>query len=138
VAPSSGGSARMSGPRRLVARFDSSRTGPFQRIASWFVDWSTSHGRTRARRPSAPDLPASGHPQVAAEHEPALEREQEVLSYGFDSDQHAPVEPFGELFRRRPRMRRFDRNPFPDEQLEPARGAVERVALGHGRRASPV
>jgi hypothetical protein len=70
---------------------------------------------------------------VAPENDPSLEGEQEVLADCLDREQPAPVEPLGQALRGRLRVRCLDRDTLTHEHLEPARRAVERVALGHGR-----
>jgi hypothetical protein len=68
---------------------------------------------------------------VAAEHETALEGEQQVLANRLDAEQAAAVEPLGHLSRGGTRMRRLDLDAIADERLEPACRAVERVPLWH-------
>jgi hypothetical protein len=68
---------------------------------------------------------------MAAENETALECEQEVLADRLDTEQAAAVEPLGHLGRGRTWMRCLDLDAAPDERLEPARGAMERVPLWH-------
>src|SRR4051794_34669675 len=84
-----------------------------------------------SRRPARLDAPAARHAQVAAEDEPALELEQDVLAHGADGLELLAVEPLGQCERRGAGMRRLDLDPLPDEHLEPPRRAVERVAFGH-------
>ena len=68
---------------------------------------------------------------MRAQHDAALEAEHEVLADRLDRLEPAAVEPLGNARRLRARMRRLDLQPLPDEHLEPPRGPVERVALGH-------
>ena len=75
--------------------------------------------------------PAAAHPQVRAEDDAALEAQDEVLADRLDRLEPPPVEPLGDPLGLRPRVRRLDLEPLADEQLEPRRGAVERVALRH-------
>jgi hypothetical protein len=82
--------------------------------------------------PSRDHLPAAAHPQVAAQDEPAFEPEQQVLSDRFDRLQPPSVERRRREGRGRARVRRLDRDALPDEHLQLASGAVQRVAFGHG------
>jgi signal transduction histidine kinase/HAMP domain-containing protein len=102
------------------------------------------HGLVRVaaqHEPGAPDppratrldAPAARHAQVAAQHEPALEVQQEVLPDGLDRLEHAPVQPLRELHSGGPGMGRLDLDPLPREHLEPAGRPMERVSLWHGR-----
>jgi hypothetical protein len=68
---------------------------------------------------------------VAAKDETALEREQQVLADRFDTEQATTVQLLGHLGRGRTRMRCFDLDATPDERLEPACGAMDRVPLWH-------
>ena len=84
------------------------------------------------------NLPAPAHAQVAAEDEPALEREQQVLSDRLDGLEPPAVEPLCQPLNRGLRMRRLDRNALTDENLKPPSCAVKRVAFGHsGARVAP-
>ena len=121
----------MSGPSRRVPRVVSSSTGPFQSTASRSAPVSTSHGLPCFSAPRSTHLPAAAHAQVAAEHEPALEAQQQVLADRLDRLEPAPVEALGREHRGRARVRRLDRDALADERLQPARRAVERVSLGH-------
>jgi len=69
---------------------------------------------------------------VGAEDDPALEAEDEVLADRIDRLEPAPAK-VGEVDRGPgARVRRFDLEALPDEWLQSSRGAVERVAFGHG------
>jgi hypothetical protein len=74
---------------------------------------------------------------VAAEDQPALEAQQEVLADGLHALQRPPVQARRDAGRRRARMRRLDLDALADERLQALRGAVERVALGHRFRVQP-
>ena len=126
----------MSGPRRREAACPrpSSSTGPFQSTASCSSPRSTSHGLPDAGRSARLDPPAARHAQVAAEHEPALETEEEVLPDGLDRLEQAPVETLRELLPGGPRMRRLDLDSLSGEHLEPTGRPVERVSLWHAPR----
>jgi hypothetical protein len=78
-----------------------------------------------------PDRPATAQTQVGAEHEAALETEDEVLADRLHGLEPAAVELLRRDRRPRTRVRRLDLEPLPHEGLEPARGAVDRVPLGH-------
>ena len=86
-----------------------------------------------ARRAGAARLhaPAAGHPQVAAEDEPALEAEQEVLPHRLDRTRAEARSAARPAASRCPRMRRLDLDGLPDEHLEPLCGAMERIAFRH-------
>ena len=82
------------------------------------------------------DPPAAAHAQVAAERHSAFEAEEEVLADGFHRLEHATVEPCADTGHGRPWMRRLDLQPLTHQDLQPARGPVQRVALGHGAEAT--
>jgi hypothetical protein len=69
---------------------------------------------------------------VAAQDEVPVEREEQVLPDRLDALQLVAVDPLGDAQELRARVRRFGRHDVSDERLEPGRGAVERVSLGHG------
>ena len=75
--------------------------------------------------------PAAGHPQVAAEHEPALETEQEILPHRVDRLEPMPVQTLHQPLPARPRVRRLHLDGLADEHLETLCGAMERIALWH-------
>src|SRR5919197_5915734 len=75
---------------------------------------------------------------MAAKDEAAFEAEQEVLPDGLDALEAPPVEERLELLDGGARVRRLDLERLADEDLQPARGEVERVALGHAGRVCPV
>ena len=98
----------------------SSSTGPFQSTASVLSPRSTSHGVRAACSPVAlEELPAPLHAQMAAQHEPVLEAQQEVLADRLDPQQPPAVEALGDAGHPGARMRRLDLEPLPDERLEP-------------------
>ena len=68
---------------------------------------------------------------MAADHEAALEVEQQVLTDRLDALEPAAVEPRGELLHGCPRMRRLDLELLPDQHLQSACGAVKGVPFGH-------
>ena len=76
--------------------------------------------------------PASFHLQMAPQRDASLEPEEEVLADRLDRLEPFPVEPPGDVLDRSARVRRLDGDRLPDEHLQPARGAGERIALGHG------
>ena len=78
-----------------------------------------------------PHLPASPHPQVAAQDEATLEVEQKVLADGLDSLEQTTVEPLREALVLGLRVRGLDLDALADEHLQAPRGAVDRIALGH-------
>ena len=67
-------------------------------------------GSAGAARAARLDAPAAGHPQVAPQHEAALEMEQQILAHCLDRLEQPPVEPLCELLARSSRMRRLDRH----------------------------
>jgi hypothetical protein len=69
---------------------------------------------------------------VRAQHDSALEAEDEVLAHCLDREELAPVELLRDAQRLCTRVRRRGLDPLSDERLEQARSAVERVALRHG------
>ena len=77
------------------------------------------------------DAPAAVHPQMAAEDEPALEPQEEVLPHRLDLLQPPPVEPLRQPLDRRARMRRLDLHPLADENLEPPSRPMQRIAFRH-------
>lgn len=68
---------------------------------------------------------------MAAQHEPVLEAEEQVLADRFDTEQAAAVEAACDAGHAGPRMRRLDLELLADEGLEPLGHAMDRVALGH-------
>jgi hypothetical protein len=83
------------------------------------------------RRPTRPHEPAPAHTEVAPEHDPALEAQQEVLADRLNGLQPQAVQAFGHSGHRGARMRRLGLDALPDERLETAGGAMHGVALGH-------
>jgi deazaflavin-dependent oxidoreductase (nitroreductase family) len=61
----------------------------------------------------------------------ALEREEQVLADGFDREEPAAVQALCDPTHLRSRVRRLDLERLADEDLQPARGEMERVTLGH-------
>ena len=62
------------------------------------------------RAPRSTHLPAAAHAQVAAQHEAALEAQEQVLADRLDRLEPATVEPLGDEHRGRARVRRLDRD----------------------------
>ena len=122
-------------PERAGAAVVSSSTGPCQRTASCAEPRRTSHGRPTDRLPRGLHAPASFHPQVAAQHEAALEAEEEVLADGLHGLEPPPVEPLGDAASR-PRAgsapRPASRSPTRHRAAAALGRRRERVALGHG------
>ena len=77
------------------------------------------------------DTPAAVHPQVAPQHEPALEAQQHVLADRFHRLEQPAVEALGEPFDRRPRMRRLHLHALAGEHLQPPRRPMNRITLRH-------
>jgi hypothetical protein len=77
------------------------------------------------------DAPASGHAQMVAQDEAALEAEQEVLAERLDGLEHARVEALGDRERARTRVARLDLDPIAHEHLEAQRRTVQGIAFGH-------
>ena len=86
-----------------------------------------------AARAALLDPPAARHPQVAAEHEAALEAQQRGSCHRLDRLERAAVQPLDEILRRGPRMRGLDLEPLAGQHLEPLRRPLERIALWHIR-----
>ena len=110
--------------------------GPVPEHALELVAAKHEPRESSARLPARLDPPAAGHPQVAADDDPALEAKQQVLPDGFDRLEHAAVDPRRDAGRLGAGMRRLHLEPLADERLEPHRSAVERVALGHAARVA--
>ena len=115
------------------------QSGATEVVVSSTRRWALMHelrGAHEPRLPDAPraarlDAPAAVHPQVAVQHEPALEAEQEVLPDRLDRLEQPAVELLRQLLHGGTGMRRLDLQPLPDEDLQPRRGARESVALWH-------
>lgn len=73
---------------------------------------------------------------MTAEHEAALEMEQQVLADRLDSFEQAAVEPLREPLDLGLWMRRLDLDALSDEHLQAPRRAVDRIALGHASSMS--
>ena len=127
----------MSGPSRVDAAAAELEHGAVPEHALATLARSTSHGRPARASPRGPQLPAAAHPQVAAQDEPALELEQQVLPDRLDALEPAAVEPGREPQRLGARVRRLDLEPLTDERLQPRRRSVEAVSLGHAGRVRP-
>ena len=84
-----------------------------------------------SRLTARPQRPASGHAQMRAEHDPALEAKQQVLADRLDRLEHAPVDALGDALRLRARVRRLRLDALADERLQPSRRPVKGIALGH-------
>ena len=68
---------------------------------------------------------------MAADDDASFEPEQKVLTDRLDRLQHSSVDADRDPRCLAARVRRLDLEPLPDERLQAARGAMERVALGH-------
>ena len=68
---------------------------------------------------------------MAADDDPVLEPEQEVLADRLHRLEHEAVDARGDTGRLRARVRRLDLEPLPYERLQAPRRAVNGVALGH-------
>ena len=77
------------------------------------------------------ELPAPAHAEMAAQDEPALETEQEVLAHGLDAEKPTAVETLRDAGHSRARVWRLHLEPLADKGLERAGSAMERVAFGH-------
>jgi hypothetical protein len=74
---------------------------------------------------------------VAAQHDAALEAQQEVLPDRLHGLEAEPVHALRHTRDRGARMGRLGLDALPDERLETAGGAVERIALGHAPSVAP-
>ena len=86
---------------------------------------------SHAGRAAGLDAPATVHPQVAAQDEAAVEAEEEVLPDRLHPLEPPAVEPLGEPLHRGARVRGLDLDSLADENLQPLRRAVERIAFRH-------
>src|SRR5690242_1565682 len=86
------------------------------------------------RRVPSEHTPPPFHAQVTAQHEPALESQQQVLPDRLDALEPLAVQPRRELLHGGTRMRRLDLQLLADEDLQPPGGPVQRVAFGHAAR----
>jgi len=75
--------------------------------------------------------PASFHPHVTAQDDPAFEPKQQVLANRVDRLEPPAVEQRRELLHGRARMRCLDLELVADERLQPARRAVNGISLRH-------
>ena len=80
--------------------------------------------------------PATGHAEVVAKHDSALEAEEKVFAGRLDGDQPLAVEPGCKLLHRRARMRRLNLEPLAHERLKTPSDSCEGVAFGHCGQAS--
>ena len=87
-----------------------------------------------AARAALLDAPAAGHPQVAAQHEPALEAQQHVLPDRLHRFEQATVKPLGKALRRGAGMRRFHLHALAGEHLQAYRRPMDRVTFRHATR----
>ena len=88
----------------------------------------------RAGRSPPLDAPAAVHPEVAAEDEPTLEMQEEVLPHRLYLLEPPAVEPLGQALHRGARMRRLDFHPLAHENLQPAGRPMQRIAFRHRRK----
>ena len=86
---------------------------------------------TRELRPPRPHLPAAGQAEVAAQHDPVLEPQDQILADRRDADEPAAVDPLGDPLHGSARMRGLGVDALADEHLEPARRPSERVSFRH-------
>ena len=68
---------------------------------------------------------------MAAQNEPVLEAEDQILADRLDREQLATVEPVGNSREAGPRMRRLDVELLAHEHLQVACRAMKGVAFGH-------
>ena len=134
IASRSGGRARMSGPDTRTARWSGPRTGPSTCTAS-SRPRAGRVGPPEDRRPRGAHEPASPHAQMTADDDAALEAQQEVLANRFDGLEPQPVHAVGDARDGRPRVRRLGLDALPDQRLETAGRAVQRIAPSGMRRA---
>ena len=71
---------------------------------------------------------------MAAEDEPALEPQKEILAHRLDLLEPPAVEPLGQPLHRGARMRSLDLHPLTDENLQPAGRTMKRIAFRHRRK----
>jgi hypothetical protein len=83
------------------------------------------------RRPPRAHEPTAPHAQVTAEHDAALEAEEQVLADGLDGFEQEAVDAVGHARDGAARMRRLGLEALSDERLQSARGAVDGIALRH-------
>ena len=119
------------------------RPEPQARAVPQFEDRSVPEQRLVRRaaqhepRPAAHVLPAPLHPpaslqpQVAAQHDAAVEREEEVLADGLHRLERAPVQALGDVLDGGARIRRDDLDPLADERLQAPGRARKCVSLRH-------
>jgi MerR family transcriptional regulator, light-induced transcriptional regulator len=89
--------------------------------------------QTAPLHPAPLDAPAAVHPQVAAQHKPAVEVEQEVLADRLDGFERSAVKALDEPLRGSTWMRRLDLDLLSRQYLQPPRRAVQGIAFGHSR-----
>jgi hypothetical protein len=101
-------------------------------IARRSVTAQNGHGRPKigaSRR-----RPTSLHAQVAAQDEPALEAEEEVLADCLDVFEPKAIQARRELLYGRARMRCLDLELLSNEHLQATSGAMKGVPFGHAPR----
>src|SRR5262245_14030664 len=88
-------------------------------------------GSSALRRASSPpDAPAPVHPQMAPDHDVALEREEEVLP-GVHAFEDAAVDRSGDTGHETPPVRALRLDALAHEDLQAARDPMQAFALGH-------
>jgi hypothetical protein len=75
--------------------------------------------------------PTARHAEVTAQHDAAVEAEQEVLAVSIDREQPAAVYPLGDTGCTRPRMKRAHTHPLAGQGLKRPGRAMNGVAFGH-------
>ena len=121
IASKSGGSARMSGPRRRRVRSSSSSTGPCHSTASCVEPRTTSHG----------GLPWSSLPRGCTRQRPFILRWLRSMTPPSKERNRFLLR---DVLDGRAGVRRFDLHPFAHEHLQPPGRAGECVSLGHRRK----
>jgi hypothetical protein len=71
---------------------------------------------------------------MAAQDEAAIETEEEVLPDSLHPVEPPAVEPLGQAFDRRARMRRLDLDALADEHLQPPGSAMKRIPFRHAAK----
>ena len=83
------------------------------------------------RSPSRTDAPAPAHPQMAPEHDAALEPQEQVLADRLHLLEHTSIDDESHARRLTARMRALGLDALADERLETRGCAMQRVALRH-------
>ena len=123
----------MSGPRRRAIPLIELEDGAVEHRADVLVTAQNEPRPAEDRRVAAQHEPTSLHAQVAAQDEPALEAEEEVLADCLDVLEPKAVEARRELLHGRARMRRLDLELLSNEHLQATSGAMKGVPFGHAQ-----